>query len=110
MLRRLPIRWRLAGGSAVLTLVILLIFAVAVGVLTTHRIRDDFELKVARGADELRERLQAEGTVRFDLASGHWFLDPRSLESFAAADDAVIRLVQEDGSTVVYPRRHAPDF
>ena len=33
MLRHLPIRWRLAGGSAVLTLVILLGFAVAVGVL-----------------------------------------------------------------------------
>ena len=32
--KRLPIRWRLAGGSAALTLVILLGFAVIVGVLT----------------------------------------------------------------------------
>ena len=30
--RRLPIRWRLAGGSAVLTLVILMAFAAIVGV------------------------------------------------------------------------------
>ena len=30
--RRIPIRWRLAGGSAVLTLVILCGFAVLVGV------------------------------------------------------------------------------
>ena len=36
--RRLPIRWRLAGGSAVLTLVILLGFAPIVGVLTQRRI------------------------------------------------------------------------
>ena len=34
--RRLPIRWRLAGGSAALTLVILCGFAVVVGVLTTR--------------------------------------------------------------------------
>ena len=32
--KRLPIRWRLAGGSAVLTLIILCGFAVIVGVLS----------------------------------------------------------------------------
>ena len=37
-LNRQPIRWRLAGGSAALTLVILLGFAVAVGTLTTQAI------------------------------------------------------------------------
>ena len=36
--KRLPIRWRLAGGSAALTLVILCGFAVIVGVLTTRQI------------------------------------------------------------------------
>ena len=35
--KRQPIRWRLAGGSAALTLVILLGFAVIVGTLTTQR-------------------------------------------------------------------------
>ena len=40
--RRLPIRWRLAGGSAALTLVILCGFAAIVGVLTTRRIQSDF--------------------------------------------------------------------
>ena len=38
--RRLPIRWRLAGGSAALTLVILCGFATIVGALTTKRIQD----------------------------------------------------------------------
>ena len=45
--KRLPIRWRIAGGSALLTLVILLGFATIVGVLTTRRIeltQREFEL------------------------------------------------------------------
>ena len=45
---RLPIRWRLAGGSAALTLVILLGFAVIVGVLTTRRIQADFNQQIGR--------------------------------------------------------------
>ena len=39
--RRIPIRWRLAGGSAALTLVILCGFAAIVGVLTTKRIQSE---------------------------------------------------------------------
>jgi len=55
--RRLPIRWRLAGGSAVLTLVILLGFAVIVGVATTRRIRADFNAEVRAAADDLHGRI-----------------------------------------------------
>ena len=47
--RRLPIRWRLAGGSALLTLVILLGFAAIVGVLTTQSIETNFNREVSRG-------------------------------------------------------------
>ncbi|MCW2991260.1 MAG: integral rane sensor signal transduction histidine kinase [Solirubrobacterales bacterium] len=109
MLRRLPIRWRLAGGSALLTLVILLIFAVAVGVLTTRGIRDDFELKVSKGADEVRDRVQK--SVRFDLVSGSWELSRivPTLRAFAAADNAIIRLTQIDGSTV-FSTSESPRF
>ncbi|MDQ5807445.1 MAG: hypothetical protein M3320_02095, partial [Actinomycetota bacterium] len=56
--RRIPIRWRLAGGSALLTLVILCGFAVAVGALTAQRIRDDFEQDVNEAADKLRDDVQ----------------------------------------------------
>ncbi len=42
MLERVPIRWRLAGTSALLTLIILCVFAVAIGTLTAQRIRSDF--------------------------------------------------------------------
>ncbi len=51
--KRLPIRWRLAGGSAALTLVILCGFAAIVGVLTTRRIQSDFNQQVADAADQL---------------------------------------------------------
>ena len=43
---RLPIRVRLAGVSALLTFVILCAFAVAIGSLTVHRIRSDFNREV----------------------------------------------------------------
>ncbi len=58
--RRLPIRWRLAGGSAALTLVILLGFATIVGVLTTRRIHEGFDRNVELSADVLARRLAAE--------------------------------------------------
>src|SRR5690349_19140954 len=55
--KRQPIRWRLAGGSAALTLVILLGFAVIVGTLTTRAIYKDFNRQVASTADRLQGRL-----------------------------------------------------
>ena len=51
--KRLPIRWRLAGGSAALTLVILCGFAAIVGVLTTQQIQRDFSGEVADAGDKL---------------------------------------------------------
>src|SRR3954451_14999956 len=55
--KRQPIRWRLAGGSAALTLVILLGFAVIVGTLTTRAIYKDLDRQVASAADRLQQRL-----------------------------------------------------
>src|ERR671939_1685410 len=55
--KRQPIRWRLAGGSAALTLVILLGFAVIVGTLTTRAIYKDFNRQVASAADRLQTQL-----------------------------------------------------
>ena len=52
--KRQPIRWRLAGGSAALTLVILLGFAVIVGTLTTQAIYKDFNRQVSSAADRLQ--------------------------------------------------------
>ena len=55
--KRQPIRWRLAGGSAALTLVILLGFAVIVGTLTTRAIYKDFNRQVSSAADRLQNQL-----------------------------------------------------
>ena len=56
--RRLPIRWRIAGGSALLTLVILLGFAAIVGVLTTRQIRSDFNREVDESATDLQSSVR----------------------------------------------------
>ncbi len=64
--RRLPTRWRLAGGSAALTFVILCGFAVIVGLLTTRQIRIQFDDSVRQTANYLASR----ATVGFDSRTG----------------------------------------
>jgi two-component system, OmpR family, sensor kinase len=102
--RRLPIRWRLAGGSALLTLVILLGFATIVGVLTTRQIDSDFSRQVEDAARDLQGKVQPrvvvddDGFLRYDftpLAKGSVDLD-----TYAATQDAVIRIVTEDGEVL----------
>jgi hypothetical protein len=56
--RQLPIRWRLAGGSALLTLVILCGFAGAVGGLTAQRLHDDFDREVSDTAELINARIK----------------------------------------------------
>jgi two-component system, OmpR family, sensor kinase len=55
--RAVPIRWRLAGGSAVLTFIILAAFAGLVGALTTRQIRTQFTSDVKFTADKIRDDL-----------------------------------------------------
>ena len=105
--RRVPIRWRVAGGSALLTLVILCGFAVIVGVLTTGRIVDDFDRQVEDSANRIA------GTVRLhvELAKGRTVVHPQhlNLESIAAAQGAAIRVVLRSGYTL-YNTPDAPSF
>jgi signal transduction histidine kinase len=51
--RSVPIRWRLAGGSAALTFVILAAFAAVVGVLTERQLRGQFDNQVDNAASQL---------------------------------------------------------
>jgi len=53
VLSRVPIRWRLAGTSALLTLIILCAFAVVIGTLTASRIRSDFNHETQVRANNL---------------------------------------------------------
>jgi len=107
--RRLPIRWRLAGGSALLTLVILCGFAVAVGVLTTSRIVDDFDRQVVDSAN----RIASDARLHAEIDHGRTVVRPSggglNLASFAAAQGAAIRVVLRGGYPL-YATPNAPSF
>lgn len=105
MHRRLPIRWRLAGGSALLTLVILCGFAVLVGVLTTRQIQSDFNDQTSLSADLLAKK----EVVRINLFLGTGLCEGEDLNSFVSADNASIRIVTLDGNTICQSDR-APDL
>jgi two-component system, OmpR family, sensor kinase len=100
--RRLPIRWRLAGGSAVLTLVILMGFAAVVGVATTRRIRADFNSQVRSAADDLAGRI----VVR--PGRNPQCVGP-NLDVYGGAENAKIRVVTLSGDTICQSKG-APDL
>ena len=108
--KRLPIRWRLAGGSAALTLVILCGFAVIVGVLTTRQIHDDFRREVAESADRLarqaRLRLDYDQQGNPVVRSVPGEID---LDDFASSSGAAIRVITVD-DLVGFATAKAPDF
>ena len=111
--RRLPIRWRLAGGSAALTLVILCGFAAIVGVLTDRRLHADFSRQVAGAADDLVRSLplkrvfDQEGRSRLVCATNACPIS--NLTDYASPQDAVVQIVTLDGSQV-RASRGAPAF
>jgi two-component system, OmpR family, sensor kinase len=106
--KRLPIRWRLAGGSAALTLVILFGFATIVGVLTTRRIQSDFNQQVAEAADELAKRSDLRVVVRQNGQPDLRYRGP-NLEAYATAQDAVVRVITENNELIT-SSRDAPDL
>jgi len=95
--RQLPIRWRLAGGSALLTLVILCGFAGAVGALTTERIHEDFDAEVSQAADRLRNQVSFTDAKYMPSGARELVDFTPELDSFAEANGAVIRIVIDDG-------------
>src|SRR3954451_22507502 len=100
--RRVPIRWRLAGGSAALTLVILCGFATIVGVLTTRQIRSDFNDHVRETANDLRERIVVRPGRKTACAGPN-------LDVYGSAEKAAIRVTTIDG-VLLCKTKDAPDF
>jgi two-component system OmpR family sensor kinase len=96
--RRLPIRWRLAAGSAGLTFAILAVFAVGVGTLTMRQIRSDFQQRVSGTANELQRQLQVRAQ------GNHFQCTAVDLNDFGAPDDAVIRVMLIDGQEMCHSR------
>ena len=106
---RLPIRSRLAAVSALLTFTILCAFALAVGSLTVHRIRANFNREVAVAGDNLAELLQPEVTGSFIEGFKLKILNPSELNHVAESEDAVIRILSESGK-VMLSTRGAPNL
>ncbi|MEA2296381.1 MAG: two-component system, OmpR family, sensor kinase [Solirubrobacteraceae bacterium] len=95
--KRQPIRWRLAGGSAALTLVILCGFAVIVGTLTTRAIYADFNRQVATAADRLQSQLTYE-MINVTATSADFHRSrPEDLNQFAGLSNAAVRVVTQHG-------------
>jgi two-component system, OmpR family, sensor kinase len=64
--KRWPVRWRLAAVSAVMTFLILVMFAFVVGRLTSSRLHTDFNDDLSRSASTIA----SEGRITFDVFSG----------------------------------------
>jgi two-component system OmpR family sensor kinase len=107
---RLPIRWRLAGGSAALTLVILCGFAAIVGVLTTRQLRQDFAREVADNANELSHQVRYQQVQRVDGSTALRKIDGPNLNDYAGGGgDAAVRIITPSGE-FVGASRGAPNF
>jgi two-component system OmpR family sensor kinase len=92
--RTLPIRWRLAGGSAVLTFVILAAFAALVGVLTSRQVRGQFNDDVRNTAFQLARQLRLNWLPNGELGCRNTTID---LSDFTSAEHAQIRIFSDGG-------------
>jgi signal transduction histidine kinase len=88
------VRWRLAGVSAGLTLVILLVFGAVIGQVATSRIRDDFNRQV----DSAAQTLAAESRI-FTLGVGTIYRGPK-LDDFVRPDSASARVFGAEGNLI----------
>ncbi len=97
--RRVPTRWRLAGGSAALTFVILCGFAVIVGLLTTHQIRIQFNDSVRKTVESLARHAEDRRDVRFDVDTG----EPSCgrLGDLASGESAKLRVYYEQSGQLL---------
>jgi two-component system, OmpR family, sensor kinase len=100
--RSVPIRWRLAGGSAALTFVILASFAAIVGVLTNRQVRTQFNDQQSNAIGRLFNELN--GNLHFDRRDPldlDWSHTNVSLLDFASAQHAQIRIFDGSDGTLL---------
>jgi signal transduction histidine kinase len=91
-----PVRWRLAGVSAGLTLVILLVFGAVIGQVATSRIRDDFNREVSSAAQTLAGEFRIVYTPLGTISFQH---GPR-LDDFVRPDGASARVFDVNGNLI----------
>jgi two-component system, OmpR family, sensor kinase len=99
--RTWPFRWRLAAGSAALTLAILVVFAGVIGHLATQRIRNDFNQEMRGAVQTLAARSRIVPTPEGPLVTSP------DLDDFALANSAAVRIFDANG-TQQKQTRNAP--
>jgi two-component system, OmpR family, sensor kinase len=92
--KRWPVRWRLAAVSAVLTFVILVIFALVVGRLTQNRLRADFNQDVRSSALSTAQSTH----LSFNALTGIGMV--RILRRLPVPDESDVRIVFPNGAVV----------
>ncbi len=83
--RRVPVRWRLGGGSAALTLVILAGFAVAIDILTVRHLSSSFNQSASGASQEFTGEIQP-------TLQGDNVICSSAIVSYGEPDGAEIRL------------------
>ncbi len=95
--RTVPVRWRLAGGSAALTFIILAGFAAMVGFVTTNQLRGQFNDQVDAAADQLSTQIRPLAW----LSDGSLDCNKNvSLSDFVATEHAQIRIFSDTGTPI----------
>jgi two-component system OmpR family sensor kinase len=89
--RTWPVRWRLAAGSAALTLAILVIFAGVIGHLATQRIRNDFNQEMRGAVRTLAAQSRIVPTPEGPLVTSP------DLDDFALSNGAAVRIFDVNG-------------
>jgi two-component system OmpR family sensor kinase len=97
---------RLAGVSALLTFVILCVFAIAIGSLTVHRIRADFNRQVQETAEQLPSQLNIRVNAAFQIVA----IQPPLSDFASGADHAAIKIFTLGGVTVAGEPKNAPSL
>jgi two-component system OmpR family sensor kinase len=97
---RLPIRVRLVAVSALLTFVILCAFAVAIGSLTVHRIRADFNRQVLGYATSLPAELR--------ITAAPFKIEPALSDLASQENHSVIRVFTLGGHVAAQAPVNAP--
>jgi signal transduction histidine kinase len=102
---RLPIRVKLATVSAALTFIILLLFAVVVGVVSQRKLHSGFDNDLRATAADLQERIR----VHVNREGQLQLVPPSDIVRGAAAGGAVIRVLDRNGQ-VLAATQGAPDL
>jgi two-component system OmpR family sensor kinase len=102
--RTVPIRWRLAGGSAALTLIILASFAGIVGVLTNRQVRTQFNDQQSSAVATLNGELNG----KLNMKGPALVCNRTKLDEYASVEHAEIRFFDSSDGYLLCSAPRAP--